>query len=441
LAFDPLHDEEFFAAIPARSGVLSIALHPSGAAASPEAYLVRAVDLRRTAERLLRPPPADSKRLNLRALAADCRFRVTGSRLEQALTHYQQARLSFPQRYRQMLRLRAPAMLKVNLPNAYPRCYVTRKIFANGGFYMGPFATRKSAEEMANRILDLFKVRRCQIRIRRDPQFPGCIYSEMKMCLAPCFAGCTAEAYDEEAARLVESLATQGVFLTRSLEAERDSASEALEFERAAAVQKRLEKVHDAFRGFPEVARKVDELNAVILQRGAAENSVALFPIRGGVFTDPFILDFGEVGAKPHSAEETLRVALETTPSESSDDAASPGLPVVANVISPKMKESRGIAEFARMEGSAQVERSVVASTNGRGGDYRERFALRFPHPDLGEHLALLSRWYYSNPREGEILFRKKDWPYRRILRACSRLLRPNGNAGSPSAPPAALSG
>jgi hypothetical protein len=44
---------------------------------------------------------------------------------------------------------------------------------------------------------------------------------------------------------------------------------------------------------------------------------------------------------------------------------------------------------------------------------------------DLGEHLWLLARWYFSNPREGEIFFREKDWPYRRILRACSRLLAP----------------
>ncbi|HEX3119163.1 MAG TPA: hypothetical protein VHP80_08715, partial [Candidatus Acidoferrum sp.] len=44
---------------------------------------------------------------------------------------------------------------------------------------------------------------------------------------------------------------------------------------------------------------------------------------------------------------------------------------------------------------------------------------------ELGEHLWLLARWYYSNPREGEIFFHEKDWPYRRILRACSRLLLP----------------
>jgi hypothetical protein len=39
--------------------------------------------------------------------------------------------------------------------------------------------------------------------------------------------------------------------------------------------------------------------------------------------------------------------------------------------------------------------------------------------------LWLLARWYYSNPRDGEIFFNDKDWPYRKILRACSRLLLP----------------
>jgi hypothetical protein len=45
---------------------------------------------------------------------------------------------------------------------------------------------------------------------------------------------------------------------------------------------------------------------------------------------------------------------------------------------------------------------------------------------ELSEHLWLVARWFYSNPRTGEIFFREKnDWPYRRILRACSRLLAP----------------
>jgi hypothetical protein len=62
----------------------------------------------------------------------------------------------------------------------------------------------------AERVLDLFKVRGCQIKTRRDPEYPGCLYLEMKMCLAPCFAGCPKEEYDAEVARLVQFLDTNG---------------------------------------------------------------------------------------------------------------------------------------------------------------------------------------------------------------------------------------
>jgi hypothetical protein len=53
----------------------------------------------------------------------------------------------------------------------------------------------------------------------------------------------------------------------------------------------------------------------------------------------------------------------------------------------------------------------------------------------LTEHLCLISRWFYSKPRDGEILFRTADWPYRRILRACSRILNPQEKNPTPPPP------
>src|SRR5207302_6960768 len=182
---------------------------------------------------------------------------------EQSLAYYQHAKARFPKRYRAMMRLRPPAVLKVNLRNAYPRCYATRTIpldasgAPSGGSYYGPFASRKSADAFAERVLDLFKVRRCQIKIRRDPSFPGCIYSEMKMCLAPCFAGCTKEDYDVEVQRLVAFLETGGASLRENLEAQRNRSSEELDFEAASLLHKKLDKLDDALRGQPELPRRL----------------------------------------------------------------------------------------------------------------------------------------------------------------------------------------
>ena len=369
LEFDPARDEEFFSALPSGPAICLIELRAENA----EPFLIRTQNLQRRLERLLGPPDPASKRLNLREFARGIRYRVTGSTFEHALTYYQHAKKLFPKRYRDLMRLRPPAVLKVNLRNAYPRCYATRKIPVDaeglpaGGLYYGPFPSRRGAEAFAGRVLDLFKVRRCQIKIRRDPTFPGCLYSEMKMCLAPCFAGCTKEEYDVEVGRLVQFLETSGGSMRSAMEQERERASEELDFERAAALHKKVEKLDEVLRGQPELTRRIQDLNAVILQRTAEEQTIGIYAIRGGRLREPYFLRFGEIASQPRSAEQIFRDYL---------DADSPE-----------------------------------------------------EQADLGENLWLVARWYYSNPREGEIFFREKDWPYRRILRACSRVLAPKTDA------------
>ena len=233
--FDAARDAEFLAAVPARPAVFAV--EPRAELAGAKTYLLRSANLRQRLARLLGPPDPASKRLNLREFAAGVRYRVVGSPFELSFLHWQHARRLWPGSYRERVRLRPSAVLKVSLSNAYPRCHATRRLSPNG-FYFGPFASRRAADTFASSFLDLFKIRRCQIKIRRDPSFPGCIYSEMKMCLAPCFAGCSKEDYDAEVGRVVTFLASGGASLTAELEREREAASEALDFERAAAVQR-----------------------------------------------------------------------------------------------------------------------------------------------------------------------------------------------------------
>jgi excinuclease ABC subunit C len=284
-------DADFFAALPARPGIFLLEMREVGA----QPYLARTADIRRAAERLLSRPDTKSKALNLREVVGRIRYRIAGSKFEQTFAYYENARAYFPRRYRDLVRLRPPAMLKVNLRNTYPRCYVTRRIRADEGFYFGPFASRRSAEDFSEGFLDLFKTRRCQIKIQRDPAYPGCMYSEMKMCLAPCFAGCTKEEYDVEVGRVLATLESSGASLTEELAREREAASAALDFERAAALHKRIDKVSAALRGMPDIARRIEELDVVILQRAAEYQTIAVFPVRGGLLDEPLFLSFAEI--------------------------------------------------------------------------------------------------------------------------------------------------
>jgi excinuclease ABC subunit C len=285
----------------------------------------------------------------------------------------------------------------VNLRNAYPRCYVTRRIRPDEGFYFGPFASRRTAEDFSEGFLDLFKTRRCQIKIRRDPDYPGCMYSEMKMCLAPCFAGCTKEEYDVEVGRLLETLESSGASLADELAREREAASAALDFERAAGLHKRLDKVSAALRGMPDIARRIEDLAVVILQRAAEYQTIAVFPVRGGLLDEPFFLRFAEISSEPRSVEAILKQKLE-----------------------PELSEDGGKSQAATR---AQREEQQSPLSVETAADWRSSHGLRAARPELPEHLSLIARWFYSKPRDGEVLFRDKVWPYRRMLRACSRLL------------------
>jgi excinuclease ABC subunit C len=396
IEFDPARDVEVFAALPARPAVYRIEPRAEGA----QAYLRCTADLRRSCRRMLGPPepaaPAESAsgdpgaapratrrpRLNLRDVAARVRYRLTGSAFEQSLALYQQARELFPGSYRQRMRLAPPALLKINLANDYPRCYVAQRLLDDGAFYFGPFPSRRAAEDFSQAFLNFFKIRRCHIKIRRDPSFPGCIYSELKMCLAPCFAGCTKPEYDEEVVRVEEFLASRGQSLGAELEAERDRAAGGEDFEHAAAIHKKHEKVGGVLRHLPDLPRRLDQLEAVILQPATAEGTVAAYRVNAGTIADPFQVNFRELSAQPRSVEEILREYLES---------GSPPEPLAGPLV---------------------------------------------------DHLSLLARWYYSKPRVGEIFFPEgasgAAWPYRRIIRACARVLGPQ--ALLPPGPSAARS-
>ena len=153
-----------------------------------------------------------------------------------------------------------------------------------------------------------------------------------------------------------------------------------------------------ALRGLPEIARRIELLDAVILERAAEDKSIAVFPIRGGLLAEPVFLRFGELSSQPRSVEAILRHELEPEAG-------------VGQMESRRKPDSGGEPAQDREPSST---------------DWRARYGLRAAPAELAEHLALVARWFYSKPREGEIFFRDGGWPYRRILRACGRLLQPS---------------
>ncbi len=254
----PDRDSELFAAVPASAAVFLLRGAEDG-----EPYVSKTSNLRRRLQRLLGLSDGQSRKLNLRDRVRWVEWTPTGSDFEASFLLYKTLRREFPRTYDKRLRLRLAPLVKLILDNPYPRAIVitriagaearnlNREIFtglkpgASTGLrgnaqYFGPFPTRVAAEKFANDSLDLFKMRRCTFDLNPDSAFPGCIYSEMKMCLAPCFKGCTDEEYAAEVARVQQYFESSGQSLVREIERQRDDASASLDFEGAAALHGRL---------------------------------------------------------------------------------------------------------------------------------------------------------------------------------------------------------
>ncbi len=219
-----------------------------------------------------------------------------------------------------------------------------------------------------NDSLDFFKMRRCVEDLHPDPKFPGCIYSEMKMCLAPCFKGCTDEEYSAEVKRVQEYFDSGGDSLLRQFSDEREAASASLQFEDASAIHVRVEKLKPVLGQLPEIVQRLDRLSALMIQTSHVAGAVAFFRIESGRISGP--------------------VAFNIQPAEH--------------------------AKSQSME--ARVQEVLQAFPLAKAKSALETM----------EHLALLKRWYYRSSRSGEIFFAddKGELPMRRVVRGISRVFR-----------------
>jgi len=406
IPFSPDHAADFFAQFAAVPAVFAL----RGADESAEPYVSKTTNLRKRLQRLLAPPESQSKRLNLREHTVTIEYTLTGSDFESVLLLYQTLRREFPETYQKRLRLRAAPVVRLNLENEYPRAYVTTRIGKTTGrsLYYGPFRSRAVADKFLNDSLDLFKMRRCTFDLNPDPSFPGCVYSEMKMCLAPCFKGCTDEVYAAEVARVREYFDSGGQSLLRELEAERERLSAELDFEAAAAQHAKVAKIKAILSACDDICGRLDRLDAVIVQPSAQARCVALFRFHGGQLTGPAQLVMEAEEESQDSAEQTQQEQpLPVHPSEPESVTAA-----ATSATHPQSMEAR--------------IRASLESLASDGPSIRR----------FGEELAILKRWYYRSHKVGEVLFAGEDGelPWRRIVRGVGRVYR--GEKDTPALEP-----
>lgn len=171
--------------------------------------------------------------------------------------------------------------IKVTLQEEWPRVVPTRKVLKDGAGYYGPYPGMTTVYETIELLDKLFPFRTCDKEITGRDARP-CMQYFLHRCLGPCAGLGDKASYDEAIKQVVLFLDGKQETILKQLRQGMESASENLEFERAAVFRdriRRLENVAEQKRVFTTAS--TDEDVIAFAQRDG-EACVQVFFIRAG---------------------------------------------------------------------------------------------------------------------------------------------------------------
>jgi len=190
----------------------------------------------------------------------------------------------------------------------WPRLSLVRRVLDDDADYLGPFASRKTAEKCLAALHETFPVRQCSERLAREPSRSPCVLAEMGRCLSPCDGSTDETTYAAVVRQLRDTL-------LRRPDQVVDAINERMV---ALAARERFEEagVHrDRLAAFIRAAARTQRLSAVtgcpevVAARREDDGRWAVHVVRFGRLAAAAVIP---AGADAHQFVATLRASAET---------------------------------------------------------------------------------------------------------------------------------
>ncbi|MCW2710039.1 MAG: polymerase epsilon subunit [Marmoricola sp.] len=122
----------------------------------------------------------------------------------------------------------------------WPRLSLVRKVAEDGADYLGPFASRRTAEKCLTALHETFPIRQCSDRLPISPSRSACALAEMGRCLSPCDGSISMDDYAEVVATVRRNLLHRADEVVEALTSRMDRLAEHERFEEAGVHRDRL---------------------------------------------------------------------------------------------------------------------------------------------------------------------------------------------------------
>lgn len=127
----------------------------------------------------------------------------------------------------------------INTEHAFPQLQKHRGKRTEKGSYFGPFASAGAVNRTVNQLQKVFLLRNCTDAMF-DSRSRPCLQYQIKRCAAPCTGKISQSGYAQLVGDAERFLSGKSTAVQANLVAEMGAASEAMEFERAAALRDRI---------------------------------------------------------------------------------------------------------------------------------------------------------------------------------------------------------
>jgi len=167
----------------------------------------------------------------------------------------------------------------------FPRLLLVRRVREDGNKYFGPYPNSRSVYATMEHVNRNFPLVACGKRFDGRPVQKACLYHHMGQCLAPCAGLAEPAEYQSAVKDVVDFLEGRQEHVVKKLRAEMETASENLEFERAARLRDRVHGVEAVLQRQKVITNDLIDQDVIAVvedETGLNGACVQMFFIRGG---------------------------------------------------------------------------------------------------------------------------------------------------------------
>ncbi len=173
--------------------------------------------------------------------------------------------------------------LRFDLKAEYPRLDVVRGLKKDGAVYYGPYVPAGGMWELLSLVRRTFPLATCKKEFNNDKPERPCVRHQIGRCMAPCSGSAGQEAYHDMVQQVRLFIEGKNRELLDTLKQRMETASEQMDYERAAELRDRIARIEGAFEKQKIISPGFENQDVIGMASEGGHADIQLLFIRNGM--------------------------------------------------------------------------------------------------------------------------------------------------------------